>query len=340
MSANYRRIDFRQNPRIQEKLPIRWKIQGSDHAGVGRIRNISASGMQIETRAAQNPPENATLAFETSTRSGKNFVPQIGRLIWAQKAGLRNTCRWGVEFVNPPEDILLRLRERVHAKVVQLVRRDNIQNLIGVALFAVAIVMAAFVLREQQANYHSLEKSSQLILAASDSQAKVSRQYALLYRQSQGALAELTTELATIRTALTEAETFLSRIQNENFLIENQLAALQMNMEFGNELAALQAENTRMEAELVSLQEQMRVFEGRINTVEEGRTLEAFYKDKIRGIQSRIRDLRLAADRERDQALLLVGNQGVLSNGYYTPADGLPGGPSPKRAININVSFF
>ena len=76
--------EARNNLRVKERRKIDWRVNDGDIQGRGQIRNISTSGMLLETNSNFIPTQGARFSFDTSL-GHDNFIPQNGKLVMASK---------------------------------------------------------------------------------------------------------------------------------------------------------------------------------------------------------------------------------------------------------------
>ena len=80
--------DDRKDLRIKDKGMVPWQVKYQQREGVARIRNISATGMLMETDVSFDSTHGCIFNFD-SDHVEDSYVPQIGRLVWQKKKTLK-----------------------------------------------------------------------------------------------------------------------------------------------------------------------------------------------------------------------------------------------------------
>ena len=98
-----------------------------------------------------------------------------------------------------------------------------------------------------------------------------------------------------------------------------------------------------MTAEVKTIKERLRILEGDVVSMQEGRSTIAIYKEKVHKVKVKIHEfkqqaqaVKVAAQKERDRIAMALGN-----NGYFTKG-GKPYNPNysaPAKGVEINVEF-
>ena len=238
----------------------------------------------------------------------------------------------------------------------------KIKTLVGAGLFIVMLGMLIFVVNQQNLVYQSMEEANQMMMSASDGQASLTRNYMALYHQASDALAKVTQELDATKTVLTQTQDLLAQAKKENADLQNQMALLnaqgntvlqnqiqtsQTQSELEKQVALLNEKNFQFAGELSQLKEQMRSFEGDVKSIDEGKSMIALFKNRLKLVKTKITYLKreaqfaqIAAQKERDRLLTLKGNKGfLLKDGQALKEEKTAQPPSGDKKVNIDVSF-
>src|SRR5262245_29939611 len=106
--------DTRLHFRINDNRNVLWKIKEGFQRGKARIRNLSATGMMIETNGSFVPPKEGCIFSFDTTLGHDNYVPQYGELVWSRRrTGLKNRYNCGIRFVDPGEYVEGQLRQKI-----------------------------------------------------------------------------------------------------------------------------------------------------------------------------------------------------------------------------------
>ncbi len=351
--------DARGSLRIKENMPVNWQLLNSDRSGLGKILNISTTGALLEINNLFPIPEDSVFKLDSLVEPAENFVPQQGRVVWSEvKNNERIVC--GLKFVEPLEDVLAKLRERIQAKIMETTNKRKIKSVAGVVLFVAMLAMVGYILQQQNDVYRSLQDTANMMVTAADKQAAVTRTYINLYHETQNTLTQVTTELDSTKALLKQTEDLLAQSKQENEDLKNKMAALQSqdaatlaqsqaqlnqtrtNME--QQISALNEKNNQFASELTALKDQMRVFEGDVKSIDEGKNVIALFKNKLDLVRTKMTYLRreahfarISAQKERDRLLLMQGNQGFLAkDGQWAKPENEA---AKKKDVNIDVTF-
>jgi len=133
--------DDRKDLRIKESARIPWQIKYKQRDGIAKLRNISISGMRIETDTSFNPKDECVFTFDSDLKAGM-YIPQLGRLVWHKKKRFsRNKYLSGIKFMEADDKVLKRMRSRVQMGVDQFVKMRRVTTIIGFCLCAVIVVL-------------------------------------------------------------------------------------------------------------------------------------------------------------------------------------------------------
>lgn len=311
--------DDRSDIRIKEDGRISWQIKYKQRDGFARIRNISASGMLIETDVVFDPKEECIFSFD-SRLGADNYIPQVGRLVWhKQKRRSRNQYLCGIKFLEADEQVLARMRERVSRGVVQFLKRRRIKMNIGFVLCAVCVSLLIFVLWFSGIIYRDVTRVNQKILGISGQQAALTQSYARLYRSNEAKLSlageRLTIagqlinenkaaidlyvkELEATKTLLGQTETMLTRANDRNVELKDQLQSLQggVSPEPNRQAQATAAKTAGINTSIAEYRAQLK-----------------FIKEEITRLKREGYAARAAFIARVDNQRLLLGN-----NGFFT----------------------
>lgn len=313
--------DEREDLRIKENGRIPWQIKYKQRAGNAKIRNISVSGMMIETNSAFNQKDECILSFDSDPEAGI-YIPQVGRLVWHRKKRFsRNRYLCGIKFMEADEQVLKRMRSRVQKGVEQFVREKKVTTIAGTTLSVAVISAIGLLVWFGTGIYQDVTTANQRMLSAASEQIVLSQTYGNLYRASEGRLSEATQKLNIANQLIQEDKVAISLFseeleatkallnQTETMLIQ----ANDRNVAVTNELAALKGQ--------VSGATDARVLipNANIETVEDARVLMADYRLKIRSLKGEIKRIReqerldhIASMERFDDQKLMLGNNGFL----------------------------
>ena len=321
--------EFRRNPRVAEKASVNWHIKDADINGKARIRNVSASGVLLEARAAICPSANSVLSFEAADPLQANYLPALGRLIWSRKAGLwPRKFIWGIEYIEPTQDVVANLQEKIKIKIEKVKIIEKSVNFAGASLLIAMVALAAYSLSQQNAIYSQYEESTKLLLGTSGKQAELN--------------GVLINDLQVVKAELLEAEVILSQTKEQNNALQAQVQGLQVDLQ------TVQAQNTELTKEVSALQERLRPLEAEIGSMEEGKSFSRAIRNRLHAIKKGIHNVkrkavldRIAAQKERDQLLLSLGNQGyIVRDAKLLPRDfSSTGTLSGEKKIKIDVEL-
>ena len=149
-------------------------------------------------------------------------------------------------------------------------------------------------------------------------------------------------QLALMKQALKETQVSLGQVQSENSQLKDRMTELaKMELTIVN----LQEENVRISQELARLKIAEENPQQLVMDLAQGREMIDSYRTKIYAISGRMHELkvdaqnqRIAALKEEDQQMLLLGNNGFLTrNGEPTPMDVVLPQKSPN--VQVDVTF-
>jgi len=335
--------DARANLRVKDRNRVKWHIDNTDLGGKGRLKNISVSGMLLETDKSFQPEnDECTLTFD-SPLNGGNFIPQKGRVVWRKKKGFANRgSLCGVEFINPSEDVVLNLRKRVQLGILRFTNARRAKSIASFLLSMAMIAMAGYILWLGSQVYQGVDESNRTMLSTASQQAAVTRTYAdqlnakkvelasvgieldktrALYQESTTMLQSVTADLNATKAVLAETKQLLANSQSEISQIKElsakKIEALQAKLE--KTITEMNEKNRLLESEMFELQEKLSYLEGNVADMEEGKALISLYKSrtklvkkKIKTFKKQAKETRIDAFKERDRIRSALGNNGYL----------------------------
>ncbi len=322
--------ESRHNFRIKENAPISWHVNEQSITNPATVINISDSGLMLKMDAAsgQNINKDGVIMMEASMP----FVPSMGRVVWSKKKGfIENSFLCGIEFVEPAQNVLANLRERIDSKIVKLESAERVKNIAGGILFAGMVVLMGIALSEQSAIRQGFENSSQMALGALSSESS-------LY-------VKVSKNLVETKKNLSDTQSLLAQAQTENDALKNQVTGYsQSQVELQNQIAALQGQNDHLSREVESLSLRLKPFEGELASTPEAKMAEKLVRNRLHQIKSTMHNLNakahaalVVAFKEKDRAALEKGNQGFLTkNGQNASSASVPS----EKKIKIDVSIF
>ena len=346
-----RLTDTRANLRVKDNVDVRWRVQGSEFQGTGRVANLSTSGLLLEARKNFSPSAGHIFKIDSVLEGKDDFLPHEGRLVWSRpKSQDRVLC--GLEFIEPDETVISKLRERIQKRIIAATNSRRIRSWIGTILFIIMFLMVAFIVKQQNLVYLGLEDATRMMMTAADQQASLTRNYMTLYHQTLDNLTKVTKELDSTKLVLSQTQDILTQTKKENADLQNQIALLNAQgtpvpqytpsphqAELENQVALLNEKNNQLNNELGQIKEQLRSLEGDVSSLEEGKSMITLFKTRLKLVKTKMNYLkreaqfaRVSAQKERDRILTLEGNQGYLwKNGEKTAQQ-------PDKKINIDVS--
>ena len=298
------RVEHRRSLRIDENLPVKWKIDKTSFHGEGRIKNLSALGLCLETDNPSAMEGNGSFFIFDKFLPDAQLGDSIqGKLVWSQRKGLgQRKAICGLEFVNPQEEVTAKIRERIQKRIVKLTTARKLKSIFYAFLFIAMIVLGAYTIREFNLVSMNWQSSSAQLRETSAIQARLQK--------------ETAAQLAEAKETLKETELMLTQAQDENARLQSEIAQLK---EQTGQLEAAQSKNEQLNQELSDVKSRLQLYEREINSLEDGRALIATFSQKIRSVKLAMHDLKrqaqeakIAALKERDRIKMLEGNNGFL----------------------------
>ncbi len=305
-SRAFMKMESRRSFRVKDSCPLTWQWKQTGLTGQARIRNISTSGMLLEAKTDALLERNTLLEF--ASLLSNQALPALGRLVWSQPQGLFNRHKlWGVEFVDPAQDVVAGIQKRIQAKAARIALSQKMLDHVGWVLLILMTFMAAGVLIIQVVNYNNLVIASKMLLSSS-------AQQSALYRTSFDDYFHLKSLYGQTAQDLQAAKVAISQLGAQNHLLNEQMQAVKTR---------LKAENKRLSEQLKVVRTRLDMYEGKFQNMDQAQQALALNKDSLRAIKGRLHVLRrearlsrIAAQQERDRILLALGNQGwVIKDG-------------------------
>jgi len=344
--------DSRENFRVTENRRVSWLVKDSNLKGQGKVRNISTTGMLMETDFAFEPQDDIVFSFDADL-GPRNFIPQSGRLVWhKQKNSQNNKFLWGIQFLEPAEFVLVKLRQRIQKGVKKFSKLQTVQNVGNFCLFTVIIGLTGYVVWMCYGIYGDLITTNQRLASAVEQQSALTQSYAhryyaselkilslqdelvytkAQYQESESMVVSVNKELESTKAILKQTETMLAEAQRLNAELHgevtsatqlgnvNSAEAQRSRTEFENTIALLEEQNVKLSNEMKILQKDLNFYTGDIQSAEEGRKFIKTYKDRMKLVKFKLRHfkkeanaVKKAAQVEKDRIRLELGN-----NGYF-----------------------
>ena len=201
-----------------------------------------------------------------------------------------------------------------------------------VLLLTVLLGLGFWVYQQNVANNETLEVSIQMTEGLLDRQIAITRGYAQ--------------KLALLQENFNKTETLLKSVQDENRKLNEQIALLSHVQDLQDTVSRLKSENGQILAEIKDLRQQV-TFESRnLMDIAKGQELIRNFKDRIRSVKVRIKELqndayiqKVAAQKEQDRMGLMLGNNGFLTrDGQQTAADfKVPNQERPDVQVSVTI---
>lgn len=342
------RGESRRHVRVPENTRLLWHFRENGLVGQGRIRNISASGMQIELTSVNTLPENSIFSFDSNLNDA-NYIPDTGRLVWRRKKRFsadRYSC--GFEFANISDVLASRLGNRVEKGVRHLIRMWKVNRGVTTFLVTVAIGLTGYAVWLGSVIFQDVSRSNQGFLATATRQADLTREYQSLYADTTRRLADVTLELNQTTAQYQEAQNQLQSVQQELVMTKAVLSTTE------GLLAQAQVKNAPQPVAQIALAKNT------VRNIPDAEALIASYRNQIRAVAAQIQQIkyedhlaRISALEERDRVRLMYGNQGYLVKSgqpvqvdvrQYQAAsfDAIPSdkGSNPDSKVRVNVTVF
>lgn len=270
------------------------------------------------------------------------------------------------EQTNTPKDAVEYLINSTKEKSAMEPKTDQtrkVRNTVGLLLTIVMMGLTGYVLYIQSENYKTMESSSDMALTSHSQQAENYRHYVKEYTtakqeldETQTRLSKMTMELELVskeldstKAMLSQTEALLAQAQQENQVLKGDPQAMaNMQKLFGNQvnmagknLDTLKKQNESYSEEMGKLRGDLNNYQSNAADLKEGRSIINELKNKIRSVKDKMRALkkdaviaREAAQKEHDQQLIALGN-----NGYVIKDGELQLTGKGKKTVDIDVKF-
>ncbi len=358
--------EARKQFRVKERLPIKWRIN-NEIFGIGKVRDISASGALIEASALRPIGDGTVLQIEADSPAQGKFLPSQGRITWSRKKSFfSENLLCGVEFINPVSEVVERLKERVQDRIAKIERFEKIGDVLNVILFLTAVILGVIVLRQQSGIQRTIERSNHLMLGSSKQQASLYQEFLARHDIQLLVFAELNKEYNTTKALLTQTENLLAQSHEQNKIARNEISSLKSSLVEAQAVGIDDSKTKILIAERAGLRQNLVSLKSEINALIENNprlfgSQAASYQNRIQNLnlqvkdlkystlmasisdhkqsmiqaRKRIRDLKRQAavarqevQYQKDQIGLLKGNRGYLTKGGQVFAGGSDSGLS------------
>lgn len=350
--------DKRRHSRIEENSKVLWQVKGSGDRGKATVKNLSVSGMMIETDAMFRQDSEAFFLFE-SLMGKDSFIPTKGRLVWQRQNGKRKSHLAGIEFLESTDQVIANIRKRIESNSRRKAISRGLDVVAGIILVVSMASLLAFILWQGSDVYSKRVKTVDRLAEVSTQQALLTQSYAnryhavqlqlistteelnatkALYQDSQLMLEGVNRELVETRAVLAEAEKMIVALGGNSSVLKGRISSIgDLTKEsldsFKNDLtialAELEKKNKTLSEELTVLENKIKYYEGDVKNIDESNKLIEFYRSKLKVVKAKIKDFRseaekarISAQKERDRIRLLLGNNGyIMRNGETVKVD-------------------
>lgn len=337
--------------RIKERLPVSWSLKDKGLNGKAIVRNLSATGMLLNVRSDAAFSPGSVLSFAEEGGKGGGFLPVQGRLVWARKkAFMQNSADWGVEFLEPAQEAVRNIQERVQSRIEALNGRKKFLNVIGIFCVVILIVLAEQMIMQQFAIQNNMRESLRIMMTTSQNQASLYRDLVQQNKIKDSVIAEVYNELDATKVLLSRTESKLDEMTGFYQASQSEIGSLKQEMAdapaLERALANLKEENGRLKNTMDELKEQLLLYEGEIASLDAGRTSLGVHRQRIHMIKRAMRDLRrqahlarIKAQKEMDRIRLAQGNKGYLIKDFKVVQPSAVD-PQPTPKTRVRVLFF
>ena len=196
--------DTRKSIRVKEKEKIEWQIKDSPFKGSGKIRNISKSGMLLETNSNLEPKGDFFI-FHPNLKT--DYIPDSGRLIWRKKKKNRSKS-WlcGIEFDCPSEVMSVRLSNRIQKGLIAQENIFKLEKVLNAIVIPVLAGLLGYILFISIEIYRDIRTSNQQMLDTFEEHSFMTRNYSMMYRDMESKYRVVVRELAGVKDELTDAK--------------------------------------------------------------------------------------------------------------------------------------
>jgi hypothetical protein len=315
--------DDRKDLRIKENEWVPWRIKYRQKEGLAKVRNISATGMCIETKTAFDPESECIFSFDSDLWED-SYIPQVGRLVWHKKKRFspkRYLC--GIKFLDADKKVLARMHARVQEGVLRFLKKRRMTTAAGFLVCAVSVGLIGWAVWFSHAIYRDINNANQKTLGFSGQQASLTENYARLYRVNEAKLSETADKLNIANQLIEEDKAAIALYSKEleatRALLsqtETMLAqANDHNIELNSTIRTLEVQGRQP----VPVQPQASENDDGFATAGEVRTLMEEYHLKLQSLKNELKRFkhkeqaaRTAALAQMDGQRMLLGNNGYL----------------------------
>ncbi len=205
--------DARGNLRVKENKPVSWKSKEGKGIGHGRVRNISLTGMLLETDTVIDSNEHGIFSFNFSSAQN-GYIPETGRIVWKRKKKFsRNKHLCGIEFLEPNESSLNGLRDKVQDGIKRFTTQRKWKMFLNVLFITGIMGLTAYSLWMGVEVYQNMNASTQRMIHVAGDQAALTRNYGILQKETEQNLDNVTEELILTTEQLTSVQQELNKTQ-------------------------------------------------------------------------------------------------------------------------------
>jgi hypothetical protein len=105
---------YRRHVRLREDISVHWRIEQSGRQGEGTIRNLSVSGMLLESQSLAMPPKDSEFILEALEPDKAPFTSCRAKFVWGRRALSEQRYYFcGLEFLDPPEKAVSAIEARL-----------------------------------------------------------------------------------------------------------------------------------------------------------------------------------------------------------------------------------
>ncbi len=233
-----------------------------------------------------------------------------------------------------------RILPKKGTKPMQPTTKNNLTSIIGIFLFAAMIGLTIYALKEQKDIYESLTKTNDLMIRSTEDQAGLYQTFRELHKKDEMEIARVSKELETTQKALAETQDILTKLNELNVRLQQQMAAASATRQTVEEGASVPTQPADFRAQLESYEAQD------LADLEHAENMMGLLKEKIHlvrvkvaGLKRETRLAKIAALKEQDRLALQLGNRGfLLHNGRVNTPQEVQTATGQK--VDINVRFY
>lgn len=329
--------DSRVNLRVEDNSDILWKGSDGKTEGRGKVRNISTSGMLIETKTDCVPDNDSILYFDSISQNG-SYIPKASRLVWHRKKRFSNKYEYGIKFIEPSENVLSNLRQKVQKSIHHFTSVRRVETILNILIVCVIVGLTCYAIWMNTTITDNMYESNQKMSFSMAKQTALTNNFSELYKvtdvqlqSSEAHLARVSAELdaktealAVLQGQYQEGQNLLQNVSSEldrtrKILSDAQALLAQNRTDFDNDIEKLSIRNDELIAQMRVLQSKLNYYEGDIKSLDQGNGLISLYRVKMKLVQSKIKVfkkeaevVRKAAMAEQDRIRMMIGNNGYL----------------------------